>query len=68
MRNKFKLERVTGVVALSYLVLIPVGAVIVWQKVRIIDRDVTTLWEKAGLEAADAAAGRLHKFREVFRR
>lgn len=43
---KVKPEKVYGIVALSYLVLIPVGAVLVWRKVRVIDEDVTAIWEQ----------------------
>jgi len=51
--RRLKLEKVTGFVALSYLVLIPVGALIVWQKVQYIDQDVSELWEKSEMPLAE---------------
>lgn len=45
--SKIKPERVAGIVALSYLVLIPVGALLAYQKLRVIDQDVTTIWEES---------------------
>jgi hypothetical protein len=47
--RKIRLEKVTGIVALSYLVLIPLGAYYAWQKIQLIDRDVTTVWNKLDL-------------------
>jgi hypothetical protein len=41
-----KLERVTGVVALSYLVLIPVAGVWGYNKLKQLDADIDTVWEK----------------------
>lgn len=43
--SKLKLEKITGVVALSYLVLIPVGAFYAWQKIRAVDNDLTVVWD-----------------------
>jgi hypothetical protein len=40
-------ERVAGVVALTYLVLIPVGAFVAWQKLQTMDNDLSILWAKA---------------------
>lgn len=42
---KVKPERVYGIVALSYLVLIPASLYFMWQRIRSVDRDVTILWE-----------------------
>ncbi len=55
MPKRITLERLTGVVALSYLVLIPAAAVFAWQRLSQIDSDVSTLWEKAGLDKVDPA-------------
>lgn len=46
---KVKPEKITGIVAMSYLVLIPVGAAIFWRKLQIIDRDLTTVWDELKL-------------------
>jgi hypothetical protein len=43
-----KPERVAGIVALSYLVLIPAGAYYAWGKVKNLEADVNELWERAG--------------------
>lgn len=43
--RKIKLEKITGVVALAYLVLIPVGAYYAWRKIQIIDGDLTEMWD-----------------------
>lgn len=47
---KLKVERVAGIVALSYLVIIPVGAFLAWQRIESIDKDVNALWDHAGME------------------
>lgn len=52
--SKLKLEKITGVVALAYLILIPVGAFYVWKKVEAIDNDLTELWEKSGMPPMNA--------------
>lgn len=44
MARGIKPEKIAGIVALSYLVLIPVGAAYIYQKVRVIDEDLTTVW------------------------
>lgn len=49
MLKKFKLEKVTGVVALSYLILIPAGSFYAWQRLKQMEEDVTYLWEKTGM-------------------
>lgn len=41
-----KPERIAGIVAMSYLVLIPVGAAILYQKIRIVDRDIAEIWDQ----------------------
>jgi hypothetical protein len=53
MPKPIQLEKVTGVVAMSYLVLIPVGAYVLWQKVKIIDRDINVIWEKLDLPESE---------------
>lgn len=52
---KMKLEKVTGVVALSYLVLIPVAGFLAWSKLSQMDEDVTTMWDRLEMEPAKAA-------------
>lgn len=46
---KVKPEKVAGIVALSYLVLIPAGAALMWRKIQLLDQDITTMWEKLGM-------------------
>lgn len=66
--SKIKPERVAGIVALSYLVLIPAGAMLVWQKLRYIDDDLTTVWENE-FPGAEARGSRpVFDTREQFRR
>lgn len=52
---RFKFEKINGIVALAYLILIPAGAFYVWKKVEAIDNDVTTMWEKLEMPATKAA-------------
>jgi len=47
--KKLPLEKITGIVALSYLVLIPVAGYYMWQRIKLIDADVVMLCEQAGL-------------------
>lgn len=54
MLRKMKLEKIAGIVALSYLVLIPAGAFYAWKKIQVIDRDVTEMWDKLGMPATQA--------------
>lgn len=46
---KLKPERIAGIVALSYLVIIPAGAFWAWRKIQIIDKDVTAMWDTIGM-------------------
>ena len=48
MPKGIKPEKVAGIVALSYLVLIPAGAYYAWARVKDIETDVNDLWERAG--------------------
>lgn len=43
---KIKPERVAGIVALSYLVLIPAAGLLMYQKIRVIDRDVLEILDE----------------------
>lgn len=52
--RKPKLANITGVVALSYLVLLPAGFYIVWRKTEILDKDVTAMWDKLDMPATEA--------------
>lgn len=54
---KLKLEKVTGAVALAYLVLIPAGAFYAWQKIRAIDSDLNEVWVKVGMPQSQTASG-----------
>jgi ABC-type Fe3+ transport system permease subunit len=53
-KSKITLERATGVVALSYLVLIPVCGVLVWQKINTMDKDLNAIWEQMGMDTKPA--------------
>lgn len=44
--RRVKLEKVTGLVALSYLVIIPVGGFLLYKKLQAVDSDLTIIWEK----------------------
>lgn len=48
---KIKPEKITGIVAMSYLVLIPVAAAMLYQKVRIIDQDVVDMLDHLGVHS-----------------
>lgn len=50
---KLKLERVTGVVALCYLVLIPVAAYSAWRRLEEMDNDLTKVWEHVGMDTPE---------------
>ena len=43
---KIKPERIAGIVALSYLVLIPAGGFLAWRKIQTIDKDLTEIWNE----------------------
>lgn len=51
---RIKPEKVAGIVALSYLVLIPAAGAVAYLKIRQIDQDTTTLWEHSGLDPEKA--------------
>lgn len=53
MFKHIKPERIAGVVALSYLVLIPAGAFVAYRKIQIVQHDIDTLWDNSGMSAAD---------------
>ncbi len=48
-RPIIKPERIAGIVALSYLVLIPVGAAIAYKKLRYIDNSLDHVWMELNL-------------------
>lgn len=62
---KIKPERIAGIVALSYLVLIPTGALYLHQKVKQIDADLDKVYNRAGL-ARDEALGIGSNLRQLF--
>jgi hypothetical protein len=46
MRKIFKPERVSGIVALSYLVLIPAAGFLAWRRVQTLEKNVEdALWQ-----------------------
>jgi len=47
---KIKPERIAGIVALSYLVLIPAGAFVAYRKVQILQEEVDALWDNSGMK------------------
>lgn len=47
---KVKPERIAGIVAMSYLVLIPTAALLAWRKIQIMQEDVDILWDNSGLK------------------
>lgn len=68
-KAKITMERATGVVALSYLVLIPVSGLLVWQKIRTMDKDLTAVWEQMGMSTDPATTTiKIPKWREFLRR
>lgn len=44
--SKVKPEKIAGIVALSYLVLIPAGAIFAWQRLDQMKRDVDDIWTR----------------------
>jgi hypothetical protein len=48
--KKLSLEKITGIVALSYLVLIPVAGYFMWQRIKLIDADVVLLCQENGMD------------------
>lgn len=53
--RKIKPEKVAGIVALSYLVLIPVGALYVYKKLQGMDEDVSTMWTHLEMDPEKAS-------------
>lgn len=47
---KVKPEKIAGIVALSYLVLIPVGAAVILGRIRTIETDIDILWNGQPIE------------------
>lgn len=70
MSAKFRLEKVTGVVALSYLVLIPAAAVWGYQKIHAVEADLDQVWDKVMPPGTDpvSSMSSMEKFREYFKR
>lgn len=65
---RLKTEKITGIVAVSYLVLIPVGGFLMWQKLQAIDEDLTAVWDQIGMDVAKAAPKlSLARMRKLFR-
>lgn len=44
MRKIIRPEKVAGIVALSYLVLIPTAGIYIWRRLEKMDTDLTTVW------------------------
>lgn len=51
--RKIRPEKIAGIVALSYLVLIPAGAFVAWRKIQFMDEDIAQLWEAANIPAPE---------------
>jgi NADP-dependent 3-hydroxy acid dehydrogenase YdfG len=49
MFKRIKPERIAGVVALSYLVLIPAAAFVAYRKIQIVEQDIDVLWDNSGM-------------------
>jgi hypothetical protein len=49
MFRKVKPEKIAGIVALSYLVLIPAGAAIAWRRIKYLEQDVDEMAIKVGM-------------------
>lgn len=43
VKLRFKPEKITGIVALSYLVLIPAAGIFLWNRHRLLEREVEDL-------------------------
>lgn len=52
---KVKPEKIAGIVALSYLVLIPAGAAYFFVKLKEVDDDVNTMWQYLNMDPEEAA-------------
>jgi hypothetical protein len=52
---KVKLANVTGVVAMSYLVLIPVAGYYGWRRFAAMEQDLTTLWDHLEINPKEQA-------------
>lgn len=68
MPKGIRLEKVSGVVALSYLVLIPATAYVAWRKIQTLDKDLTVVWDKLDMpeddRAVDPAAERFRRYQQ----
>lgn len=67
MPKAIKLEKVTGVVALSYLVLIPVGAAILWSRQEFLHQDMETVVQNGRPDELPAFGSIGVRLRSVFR-
>lgn len=47
---KFKLEKVSGLVALSYLVLIPAAAYVAHKRIQALEADADLMWDELNME------------------
>lgn len=56
---KMKSDRITGIVALSYLVLIPVAGIAAWQKIKSMDNAVAEMWEELNMPSSETT-GTIH--------
>lgn len=66
-RGGIKPEKVAGIVALSYLVIIPVVGAWGYLKLRALDKDVETLWDNAEIDPKLAAVTPIEKMRDVLK-
>lgn len=58
MRKIFKPEKVTGVVALAYLVLIPAAGIFLWNRLQLVEREVEDLAFHLNRETEEIPRGR----------
>lgn len=54
MPKRISPEKVAGIVAISYLALIPAGGLLAWLKIRQLDRDLTAVWDQMGMDTTTA--------------
>ena len=52
---RIKLEKVTGVVALSYLALIPLSAYYAYRRLVAMEQDIVTMWDHLKIDPEVAA-------------
>lgn len=64
---KIRPEKVAGIVALSYLALIPAGGILTYLKLRQMDEDVNTMWAHLGMDPERAYVGPIDRVKNILR-